>query len=109
MREIKLRNRQVRNHTSLFKKLKVAFSIMWLLIFVFCTYYQHDVEDKKEDEDKEKDEKDLNLTSEVEVDTIISDGTEVVEMSSEIEVKEKAEERKDADVIKSENSTDIQE
>lgn len=85
---------------------------MWLLIVVFfCIKYKNDVEDKNEkgSEDKEKDEKDLNLTSDVEVNTIISEGAEVVEMSTKIEVKEEAEERKDTDIIKTENSTEVQE
>jgi hypothetical protein len=45
----------------------------------------------------------------VEVNTIISEGAEVVEMSTEVEVKEEAGEHEDADVIKTENSTEKQE
>jgi hypothetical protein len=82
-----------------------------LIVVFFCIKYKNDVEDKNEkgSEDKEKDEKDLNLTSDVEVNTIISEGAEVVEMSTKIEVKEEAEERKDTDIIKTENSTEVQE
>ena len=40
---------------------------------------------------------------------MISDNAELVEMSTEIAVKEEAEERKGADVIKTENSSDMRE
>lgn len=83
---------------------------MWLLIIVFlCLRYKNDVEVRKGSEDKEKDEEDLNLTSDAEVNTMISDNAELVEMSTEIAVKEEAGESKDADVIKTENSSVMQE
>ena len=49
------------------------------------------------------------MTSDVEVNTMISDNAELVEMSTEIAVKEEAGESKDADVIKTENSSVMQE
>ena len=67
------------------------------------------IEDKKESEEKEKDKKDTSLAFDVEASTVITEGAEVVEMSTEIAVKEEEEESKDADVIKTEISSAMQE